>query len=151
MYGHIGFNFVEAFYNCGWHSFEQDSFFEHLFEPSFEWHNTILSVSLFSLEHFFEWLTHLSPLLSKATHLSTFLSKPTRLSTFLSTQKSRFALESTFLSGFTLLSAFLSAQKSAQGPAEPTSGPPHVLLLPASVAEVVEAGEIPGSQEHYES
>ena len=80
-----------------------------------------MSVSLFSLEHFFEWLTHLSPLLSKATHLSTFLSKPTRLSTFLSTQKSRFALESTFLSGFTLLSAFLSAQKSAQGPAEPTS------------------------------
>ena len=30
-------------------------------------------------------------------------------------------------------------------------GPPHVLLLPASVAEVVEAGEIPGSREHYES
>ena len=80
---------------------------------------TLLSVP--SLEHFFEWPTQLSPLLSKATHLSPFLSKPTRLSTFLSTQKSRFALESTFLSGFALLSTFLSAQKSAQGPAQPTS------------------------------
>ena len=82
---------------------------------------TLLSVP--SLEHFFEWPTHLSPLLSKATHLSLFLSKPTRLSTFLSTQKSKFALESTFLSVFALLSTFLSAQKSAQGPAQPTSLP----------------------------
>ena len=80
---------------------------------------TLLSVP--SLEHFFEWPTQLSPLLSKATHLSPFLSKPTRLSTFLSTQKSRYALESTFLSVFALLSTFLSAQKSAQGPAQPTS------------------------------
>ena len=80
---------------------------------------TLLSVP--SLEHFFEWPTHLSPLLSKATHLSPFLSKPTRLSTFLSTQKSRFALESTFLSVFALLSTFLSAQKSTQAPAQPTS------------------------------
>ena len=80
---------------------------------------TLLSVP--SLEHFFEWPTHLSPLLSKTTHLSPFLSKTTRLSTFLSTQKSSFALESTFLSVFALLSAFLSAQKSAQGPAQPTS------------------------------
>merc|ERR1711971_49021 len=80
---------------------------------------TLLSVP--SLEHFFEWPTHLTPLLSKTTHLSLFLSKPTRLSTFLSTQKSRFALESTFWSVFALLSTFLSAQKSAQGPAQPTS------------------------------
>merc|ERR1711971_1283875 len=76
---------------------------------------TLLSVP--SLEHFFEWPTHLTPLLSKTTHLSLFLSKPT----FLSTQKSRFALESTFWSVFALLSTFLSAQKSAQGPAQPTS------------------------------
>ena len=93
---------------------------------------TLLSVP--SLEHFFEWPTHLSPLLSKATHLSPFLSKSTRLSTFLSTQKSRFALESTFLSVFALLSTFLSAQKSAQGPAQPTSpglslGIDFVILL----------------------
>ena len=80
---------------------------------------TLLSVP--SLEHFFEWPTHLSPLLSKATHLSLFLSKSTLLITFLSTQKSKFALESTFLSVFALLSTFLSAQKSTQGPTEPTS------------------------------
>ena len=90
---------------------------------------TLLSVP--SLEHFFEWPTHLSPLLSKATHLSPFLSKPTRLSTFLSTQKSRFALESTFLSVFALLSTFLSAQKNAQGPAQPTSIP-YILSIIAT-------------------
>ena len=87
--------------------------------------HTILSVSLFwvspLLSTFFEWPTHLSPLLSKATHLSLFLSKSTLLITFLSTQKSKFALKSTFLSVFALLSTFLSAQKSTQGPTEPTS------------------------------
>ena len=76
-------------------------------------------MSVPSLEHFFEWPTQLSPLLSKTSQLSTILSKSARLSTFLSAQKSKFTLESPFLSGFTLLSAFLSAQKSAQATSQP--------------------------------
>ena len=96
---------------------------------------TLLSVP--SLEHFFEWPTLMSPLLSKATHLSLFLSEPTLLSTFLSTQKSKFALESTFLSVFTLLSTFLSAQKSTQGPTQPTSSKPFYCDLKQIKADQV--------------
>ena len=53
--------------------------------------------------------------------MSALLINETFLNTFLRTQKSGFALKSAFLSEFALLRAFLSAQKSAQGPTEPTS------------------------------
>ena len=53
--------------------------------------------------------------------MSALLINETFLNTFLRTQKSGFALKSVFLSEFALLRAFLSAQKSTQGPTEPTS------------------------------